>query len=131
MAKDQADTLGLAILDYVRQRLKDTYHRSSQAEKKSAAAFALGIDAIRRTDESAYIDDCLYWLIRSARYGNQTAQSLVYRFHKALGRAIPEDVRTNVKEWIISSAHRNYPAAQDDLSDVTSPEVCSSVWEMI
>ena len=55
MAKDQSDTLGVAIQDYVRRRLTDTFYRtprSSTDQHKPVAAFALATDALRRTDQA-------------------------------------------------------------------------------
>jgi ankyrin repeat protein len=131
MDTDSADTVSPAIQSYIKQRLQNTYQNSPHNTQKNAAAFSLAIDALRRSEDPYSAEECLNWLIRSAQYGNQTSQSLVYRFQIALACEMPESAGPQVKEWIIGAAQRNYPAAQDDLRLVTTPEEFRSVWQSI
>lgn len=85
-----------------------------------------------RHTESPYSEkQCMIWLIRSAQNGNQTAQSLVYRFAKALNYPLPTEIWTSLKDWLIDAAQRNYAIAQQDFPMVVSAETCQLVWKNI
>jgi ankyrin repeat protein len=125
------DTLTPTVRKYVKERLQYTFQQSNESEQKASAAFSLSIDALRATHEPNSVDDCLLWLVRSAQEGNQSAQSLILRFHRALNRKIPSSIQNEVNSWIIHAAERNYPAAQEDLHLVLASEECQKVWQRI
>jgi hypothetical protein len=131
MGPDMLETLTPTVRKYVKERLQHTFQQSIESEQKASAAFSLSIDALRATHELNSVDDCLLWLIRSAQKGNQSAQSLVLRFHRALNREIPSSIQNEVNSWIIHAAERNYPAAQEDLHLVLASEECQKVWQRI
>ncbi|KAK3348712.1 ankyrin repeat-containing domain protein [Lasiosphaeria hispida] len=122
MANDQADTLSAGVQEFVRRQLEDTFNRHAEPATKSAAAFALSVDALRRTRIPSHKQDCLRWLVTSSRFGNQTAQSLVFRFHDAFETEFGAESYDLFKGWVLSAAQRNFPAAQADLPKIASPE---------
>lgn len=130
MLPDMLDTLSPCIQEYMRQRLIGVFE-TAKATVKSAAAFTLAVDALRHTENPESRGECMVWLIRSAQNGNQTAQSLVYRFSKSLDCQLAAEVRASLEEWLIDAAQRNYPAAQQDLHKVHSSETCELVWKRI
>jgi ankyrin repeat protein len=130
MLPDMLDTLSPCIQDYMRKRLIGVF-RASKATVKSAAAFTLAVDALRHTQNPDSEKQCMIWLIRSAENGNQTAQSLVYRFAKTLNYSLPAETSASLEGWLVDAAQRNYPAAQQDLHVVASAENCRLVWERI
>jgi ankyrin repeat protein len=67
-------------------------------------------------------EKCLCWLREAAEMGNQSAQSLCYRFHQTLAGEAAEEYSDKFKDWIIHAAQRGYPAAQEDLSLVANSE---------
>jgi ankyrin repeat protein len=131
MGPDMVDTLTPTVRRYVKERLQYTYKQSGDSEQMALAAFSLSIDALRATQEPSSVEDCLLWLIRSAQKGNQSAQSLVLRFHTALNRVVPSSIQHEIKSWQIHAAECNYPAAQEDLSSVLTSEECQKVWQRI
>jgi hypothetical protein len=131
MGTDALDTLTPTVGKYVKERLQHTFQQSNETDQKASAAFSLSIDALRATDEPNSVDDCLMWLVRSAQKGNQSAQSLVSRFHRALNRKLLSSNLNEVNSWIIHAAERNYPAAQEDLHLVLTAEECQKVWQRI
>ncbi|KIW88717.1 uncharacterized protein Z519_10763 [Cladophialophora bantiana CBS 173.52] len=130
MLPDMLDTLSPCVQEYMRARLIGVF-RASTATIKSAPAFTLAIDALRHSHNPDSEKQCMIWLIRSAENGNQTAQSLVYRFAKALNYSLPAETSASLEGWLIDAAQRNYPAAQQDLPAVVSVENCLLVWERI
>src|SRR5436190_69501 len=130
MLPDMLDTLSPGVQEYMRKRLIGVFE-ASKATVKSAAAFTLAIDALRHTENPDSEKQCMIWLIRSAQTGNQTAQSLVYRFAKCLNYPLPIETQASLEDWLIDAAQRNYPAAQQDLHAVVSAETCQLVCKRI
>ncbi|EXJ85240.1 serine/threonine protein kinase [Capronia epimyces CBS 606.96] len=131
MGPDMLDTLGPTILEYVRERLRDTFWRSEESGQRASAAFSLAIDALRSRSGPEAEAACLEWLQRAAQAGNQSAQSLLVRFHRTFQREIPSAVQAEIEGWIVGAAERNYPAAHEDLHLVLTPEESQSVWRRV
>src|SRR5690348_14755002 len=127
MLPDMLDTFTPSVQDYIRERLIGVFEVSNTTVK-SAAAFTLAVDAIRYTESPDSAAQCMTWLIRSAQSGNQTAQSLVYRFANALDYKLPLEIQAKLEAWMIDAAQRNHPAAQEDLPALVSDETLQSVW---
>lgn len=130
MLPDMLDTLSPTVQDYMRKRLIGVF-KASNTTVKAAAAFTLAIDALRHTLNPDSEKQCMIWLIGSAQNGNQTAQSLVYRFAMALNFPLPPETQARLEDWVIDAAQRNYPAAQQDLRKAVSAEIYHQVWEKI
>jgi ankyrin repeat protein len=131
MAPDMLDTLSPTIRKYVTERLEHTYLQSKQNEQKASSAFSLAVEALRHSHEPNSESDCLMWLVRSAQAGSQSAQSLVVRFHRTFNRDVPLNIQNEVKDWIISTAERNFPASQEDLHLLCTLQERSNVWSRI
>ncbi|MCJ1359429.1 MAG: hypothetical protein MMC33_009431 [Icmadophila ericetorum] len=114
MAPDMLDTLSPTIRSYATERLERTYQQSEQNEQKATSAFSLAVDALRNSHQPHSENDCLMWLVCSARAGSQSAQSLVVRLHRAFNPHVPLDIQKDFKNWMISAAEHNFPAAQED-----------------
>lgn len=130
MLPDMLDTFSPTVQDYMRKRLIGVFE-TSKTTVKSAAAFTLAIDALRQVESPDSTTRCLFWLIRSAQSGNQTAQSLVHRFANALNYKLPPEIHAKLEAWLIDAAQRNYPAAQEDLPALVSGETMQTVWSKI
>ena len=131
MSADDIDTTDPTIQHYIIQRLLYTFQHNTNNEHRGAAALTLAIAALRQSEDPSSTRDCCKWLARSAQCGNQTSQSLVYRFHVALQETLPESIVGSVKGWIIDAAQRNYPHAQQDLAMLTTPEERISIWRKV
>ena len=70
MAPDMLDTLSPTIRSYATERLERTYQQSEQNEQKATSAFSLAVDALRNSHQPHSENDCLMWLVCSARAGS-------------------------------------------------------------
>jgi ankyrin repeat protein len=116
---------------YVKKRLQDSYERSPEAWQRRSAAFNLAIESLSDSEPGKATKDCLDWLLKAAEMGNQSAQSIVYRFHITLIQTIPVDIFPQVKAWVMEAAARGYPAALEDMISLASPEECRLVKEKL
>lgn len=116
---------------YVKKRLQDSYERSPEAWQRRSAAFNLAMESLSDSEPGMATKDCLDWLLKGAKMGSQSAQSIVYRFHIALIQSIPVDIFPQVKAWVMEAAARGYPAALEDMTSLASPEECRLVKEKL
>lgn len=108
---------------YARLRLEYTALRGLDSELRATAALTLAIDSLGNADEEVLQGkSCAKWLALAAELGDILAQSLIFRFHNALGEPLPLVLEGKVKAWLRSSALQGHVAAQQDYTAVADED---------